>query len=696
MSEPNAAAEVVRLRGEIERHNRLYYVDARPEISDSAFDRLLKQLQQLEAEHPELDAPDSPTHKVGGAPIEGFHTVEHRLPMLSIDNLYTESELRDFDERVRKLLAAEMVEYTVEYKIDGVALALIYEQGQLTLAVTRGDGRSGDDITHNARTVGGVPLRLSVPDPPAILEVRGEAYISNSDFGHLVAEQKARGDEPFANPRNTTAGALKLLDPKLCQARQVRFLAHGRGYIEPNPFATHVEYLAWLRTAGVPTTPNVEARTGIDATIELCHTMMENLHSLDVEVDGLVVKVNQFAQRDQLGNTSKSPRWVAAYKWEKYEASTQLLSIDVQVGKTGTLTPVANLAPVEIAGTTVSRSSVHNREELDRLGLKIGDWVIVEKAGKIIPHIVRVEEDRRTGAEVDFIFPTTCPVCQAEVAKDEGGVYIRCQNPACPAQLKEGLRFFASRQAMDIEGLGTKLVEQLVDAGFVSGFADLYRLASRREEMIALERQGEKSIDNLLAGIETSKTRPLFRLLTALNIRHVGISTARALTDHFGSLEVIRSKSEAELAQVPDIGPIVAKAIASFFGSEFGQRIVDGLVESGVAPPSVEVKAVASVAAGAGKLAGKTVVATGSLTNFTRDGIKDYIHSLGGKAGSSVSKKTDFVLAGTDAGSKLDKAQELGIRVLTEAEFLAEYGPDLTPTSGELGVDAGHSSPKDV
>ena len=669
------AHEVTQLRADIERHNRLYYVEAKPQISDGDFDRLLKRLQQLEQAHPELDTPDSPTHKVGGSPIAGFHTVEHRLPMLSIDNIYTEDELREFDERVRKLLAVDAVEYTVEYKIDGVALALIYESGQLALAVTRGDGRQGDDITHNARTVGGIPLRLCVDHPPPILEVRGEGYISNTDFAHLVADQRARGEETFANPRNTTAGALKLLDPKLCGARRVRFLAHGRGYIEGEPFATHVEYLAWLRTAGVPTTPHVEARTGIEATLELCHQMMENLHSLDVEVDGLVVKVNSFAQREQLGSTSKVPRWVAAYKWEKYEASTQVLSIDVQVGKTGTLTPVANLAPVEIAGTTVSRSSVHNREELDRLGLKIGDWVIVEKAGKIIPHIVRVEEDRRTGEEQEFVFPTACPVCHAEVAKDDGGVYIRCQNPACPAQLKEGLRFFASRQAMDIEGLGTKLVEQLVDAGLLAGFADLYRLKDKRDQLIALERQGEKSIDNLLVGIETSKTRPLFRLLTALNIRHVGVSTARALAEHFGSLEVIRSKTEAELAQVPDIGPIVASAIATFFGSEFGQRIVDGLVENGVAPPSVEVKAVASVAASAGKLAGKTVVATGALKRFTRDGIKDYIHAQGGKAAGSVSSKTDFVLAGVDAGSKLAKAQELGIRVLTEEEFLAEYGP---------------------
>lgn len=671
---PTPSCEIEQLRRELERHNRLYYVDARPEITDLEFDKLLKRLQQLEREHPELDSPDSPSHKVGGTRIEGFVTVEHRQPMLSIDNYYTEAELREFDDRVRKLLGETPYEYTVEYKIDGVALALIYEAGHLVQALTRGDGRRGDDITHNARTVGGIPLRLSVENPPAVLEVRGEAYISNRDFGHLVAAQGARGDEPFANPRNTTAGALKLLDPKLCQARKVRFFAHGRGHIEGDPFATHMEFLAWLRTTGVPTTPNVEARTGIDATIELCHTMMENLHALDVEVDGLVVKVNQFAVREQLGYTSKVPRWVAAYKWEKYEASTQVLSIDVQVGKTGTLTPVANLAPVEIAGTTVSRSSLHNREEVERLGIKIGDWVIVEKAGKIIPHVVRVEEEKRTTEVPDFVFPDKCPVCQSSVAQDEGGVYIRCQNPACPAQLKEGLRFFASRQAMDIEGLGTKLIEQLVDAGLVAGFADLYCLAPKREQLISLERQGEKSIDNLLSGIEASKTRPLFRLLTALNIRHVGITTARALSDHFRSLDAIRTKTEAELAQVADIGPIVAKAIAAFFGSEFGQKIVNGLVENGVAPPEMAPPVVVAGTAGAGKLAGKTIVATGSLKNFTRDGIKDYIHAQGGKAASSVSKKTDFVLAGEDAGSKLEKAKELGIRVLSEEEFLAEFG----------------------
>ncbi len=398
-------------RREIEKHNRLYYVEATPQISDLEYDKLLKELEQLEREHPEYDSPESPSHKVGGEPIVGFETVPHRLPMLSIDNCYDEAELLEFDTRVRKLLDVETVEYTVEYKIDGVALQLSYEQGRLIRAVTRGDGRQGDDITHNARTVRGVPLHLESDTPPEVLEVRGEAYISNTDFAHLRAEQEARGEALFANSRNTTAGALKLLDPKLCAARKVRFFAHGVGYREGGEFTNHLEYLAALKSMGVPTTPDVKARTGIEATLELCHTMMDNLHTLDVEVDGLVVKVNNFAQRETLGNTSKSPRWLIAYKWEKYEGTTKVNDISIQVGKTGTLTPVAELQPVEIAGTTVSRASLHNRDELQRLGVMIGDQVIVEKAGKIIPHVVRVEEHLRDGSEVAFDFPDKCPEC---------------------------------------------------------------------------------------------------------------------------------------------------------------------------------------------------------------------------------------------------------------------------------------------
>ncbi len=664
-----ARKEIEHLRREIERHNRLYYVEAAPVISDLEFDRLLKRLEQLEVEHSEYDAPDSPTHKVGGEPIDGFASVLHRLPMLSIDNVYDEAALREFDQRVGRLLDAEEIEYSVEYKIDGVAISLLFEQGRLTQALTRGDGRQGDDITANARTIGGVPLRLMGTTLPPVLEVRGEAYIANSDFAHLQAAQQSAGIAVFKNPRNTTAGALKLLDPRLCAARHVRFLAHGLGYSEGLECETHVAYLQTLREWGVPTTPGVEARRGIEATLELAHTMMDNLHTLDVEVDGLVIKVNDLATRERLGSTSKSPRWLIAFKWEKYEAVTRVMEIDVQVGKTGALTPVAHLEPVEIAGTTVSRASLHNRDELDRLGVMIGDWVVVEKAGKIIPHVVRVEEHRRDGREQAFQFPEQCPECGSPVAQDEGGVYVRCLNPNCPAQLRERVLFLASRSALDIEGLGSKLVEQLVEQGLVTCFADLYHLAERRDDLLALERMGEKSVDNLLAGIEASKRQPLWRLLTALNIRHVGTSNARLLASRFGTIDAITEQSVESLAEVDEIGPVIAESVHSFFHSDYGRDLVASLRECGL--HFGEPLPVDEAAHDGGVLSGKTVVVTGSLSRFGRDEIKELIHQQGGKAASSVSKKTDFVVAGEKAGSKLDKARELGIPVLTEEQLLA-------------------------
>ena len=676
--------EIESLRREITRHNRLYYIEAQPVISDLEFDRLLKRLEALELEHPEFDSPDSPTHKVGGAPIDSFETVAHRLPMLSIDNVYSEDAVREFDERISKLLGRADVEYTVEYKIDGVALAIVYENGVLAQALTRGDGQRGDDITHNARTVGGVPLRLEIEEPPPILEVRGEAYIANSDFTHLRAEQERRGEDPFANPRNTTAGALKLLDPKQCAARKVRFFAHGIGYSEGLSVATHLDYLSLLRDMGIPATPHVESRVGIEPTLQRCQQMMEAIHALDFEVDGLVIKVNEFALRETLGNTSKSPRWLIAYKWERYEETTRVEEISIQVGKTGTLTPVAHLAPVEIAGTTVSRASLHNRDELQRLGVKVGDWVVVEKAGKIIPHVLRVEEHRRDGTEREFAFPTVCPECQGAVVQDEGGVYIRCLNPACPAQLRESLRFFASRQAMDIEGLGIKLIEQLIDAKLLAGFPDIYRLRERREELLQLERMGERSVENLLAAIESSKTQPLWRLLTALNIRHIGTSNARVLADQFGSIDAIIAQSEEQLSEVNEIGPVIAKSIREFFHSGVGTAIVSDLRECGLnfgEPRDPEAASDESTPAGA--LEGKTLVVTGTLTHFTRDEIKELILQSGGKASGSVSAKTDFLVAGEKAGSKLDKAQKLGVAVLSEDEFLKLIG------HSDVGSDTG-------
>lgn len=662
--------EVESLRAEINRHNRLYYVESAPEITDLEFDHLLKRLEKLEKEYPHLDSPDSPTHKVGGAPIEGFVTVQHRLPMLSIDNVYSEEEVREFDQRLRKLGDLETVEYTVEYKIDGVALALIYENGRLLQALTRGDGQFGDDVTHNARTIGGVPLHLEGSQLPELVEVRGEAYISNSDFAELNNEQIAAGQEPYKNSRNTTSGALKLLDPKLCAARKVRFLAHGIGAYEGTGLGSHLEYLTQLRKWGIPATPDVEARIGIDQTLERCQQMMEEIHALNLEVDGLVIKVNNFSLREELGNTSKSPRWLIAYKWERYEAMTRVESIEIQVGKTGTLTPVAHLEPVEIAGTTVSRSSLHNRDEMDRLGVMIGDQVVVEKAGKIIPHVVRVEKHLRTGEEQEFPFPESCPACGTKVVRDEGGVYIRCVNPTCPAQLRESLRFFASRQAMDIEGMGIKVVEQLIDAGLLTSFADVYRLHERQAELLQLERMGEKSVEKLLAGIQASKSRPLWRLLTALNIRFVGSSNARILEKRFGTIDMIAEQSVESLAEVNEIGPITAQSVHDFFHSDFGKQIVEELRKCGLnfgtpAEHVAEAEATEELS-----LTGKTLVVTGTLAKFTRDEIKELIVQNGGKAASSVSKKTDYLVAGENAGSKLTKAESLGVEIISEEDFL--------------------------
>ncbi len=663
--------EIQRLRAEIFRHDDLYYRHARPEITDLEYDQLLRRLGDLERLHPEYDAPDSPTKKVGGAPIEGFVTVEHRVPMLSIENVYNEEELAEFGQRVVRLIGADPVEWLAEYKVDGVALSLIYEQGLLIRAVTRGDGRRGDDVTHNARTLRGVPLRLR-GDAPPLLEVRGEAFISNSDFAKLRAEHELRGEEPLKNSRNATAGAIKLLDPTECARRRLQFFAHSVGAVAGVSFRRHSEFLDRVRELGLQTVPGVDVRPSFAAACEFTQDLMQQLHALDVEVDGIVLKVNSLALRDELGTTSKAPRWIVAYKWEKYEAVTRVANITVNVGKTGTLTPVAQLDPVEIAGTTVSRSSLHNRDEIERLGVRIGDWVVVEKAGKIIPHLVRVEEHRRDGTEREFVFPVACPECATVVEQDDGGVYIRCPNPSCPAQLRESLRYFASRAAMDIEGLGIKLIEQLTDGGFVRSFADLYSLSDRRQELIALERQGEKSIDNLLAGIAASKERPLWRLLTALNIRHVGQRTAQQLADRFGTLDAIASQTAEQLSGVEEIGPVIAASVQHYFHSDIGTKIVGDLRAAGLnfgTPADARPPAAAE-----GPLAGKTLVVTGTLQQYKREEIQQLIRELGGKSASSVSKKTDYVVAGTDAGSKLAKAQELGVRVLTETEFLVLIG----------------------
>jgi DNA ligase (NAD+) len=665
-------AEIERLRQELRHHNYLYYVEARPVISDLEFDRLLKQLERLEQEYPEYDSPDSPTHQVGGDAIDAFASVPHREPMLSIDNVYDEGKLNDFAVRVEKLLEGESPEYTVEYKIDGVAVALIYEHGSLAQALTRGDGRMGDEITANVRTIRAVPLRLNLDAPPARLEIRGEAYIANSDFARLRAEQQRRGETPYANPRNTTAGSLKLLDPKICATRKLAFLAHGVGVNDGIEFESHLEFLEYLRQAGVPTTPGVRAFREIDRARAYAHELGDAIPELEFEVDGIVIKVNSFAQRRRLGSTSKSPRWVIAYKWEKYEAVTRVKRIEVTVGKSGTMTPLAHLEPVEIAGTTVSRATLHNKDQMDRLGIRIGDRVVVEKAGKIIPHVLRVEEHLRDGTEQEFHFPDRCPECDAPAVKDEGGVYIRCPNPNCPAQLRETVRFFASRGAMDIDGLGIKLVEQLLAAGLIRSLPDLYRLKHKREQLLELERMGDKSADNLLAGIEASREQPLWRLLTGLNIRHVGASNAQILANRFGTLDRLAEQSIEQLAEVEEIGPVIARSVHDFLHGEFGRVLIGELRELGLNFGSPVEQQPASPVAADGLFSGKTIVVTGTLSRMTRDEAHERIRARGGKPTGSVSSKTDFLVVGENAGSKLDTARSLGVRVLTDEQFLAE------------------------
>jgi DNA ligase (NAD+) len=658
--------QIEALRRMIERHNYKYYVEDNPEITDLEFDRLMKQLEELESKYPELVTPESPTQRIGGQPIEGFHQVVHRIPMLSIENTYNEEEVREFDARIRRLLETETPQYVVEHKIDGVSASLQYENGRFTLGLTRGDGTRGDDITHNLRTVRDIPLRLwtQAREAPALLEIRGEVYMTNSELSRLNQLQSERGERVFANCRNAAAGSLKLLDPRQSSGRNLRFFAHSEGQLNGLTLKDHEEFLGLIRISGVPVVPHSKPFDSIADVLTYCKETLEARAELDYETDGMVIKVNSFAQRDRLGSTSKSPRWVIAYKVELWQASTRIENIYVQVGKTGTLTPVAELQTVEIAGTKVSRVSLHNADEIARKDIRIGDSAIVEKAGKIIPHVVRVELEKRSGNEKVYDFPSNCPVCKGEVGRDEGGVYIRCLNPSCPAQLKERLRFFASRQAMDIEGLGPALVDQLVDKGIVRSLPDIYNLTV--EQLEELERMGEKSAQNLIEAIRASKERGLTRILTALGIRHIGERNARLLAAEFGSIDGLMSASEERLAEIAGVGPIVAESVHGFFKSDAGIETVQSLRSHGL---KLSEDPHSRTIVSASRFSGKTFVITGTMKNFSRAEMEERIRRLGGKTSSSVSRKTDFVVAGSDPGSKLEKAKEMGIEILSEEDL---------------------------
>lgn len=662
------AEEAARLREEIRKHDRLYYDEAAPVLSDHDYDRLLARLLEIEEAHPDLALPDSPTRRVGGTPSEGFESVLHSVPMLSLDNTYSEEELREFDKRVRKLAGRESLDYSVEYKLDGVAATLRYERGLFVRGATRGDGVRGDDITGNLRTVRSIPLRLA-GKAPADLEVRGEAYLTFADLERINERQAEAGGKAYANPRNLTAGTLKLLDPKIVARRPIRFRAYQIVDPERHGVATQEEALRRLREHGFSVDEEACVRSGIEAAVESCLALQETRFRLPFGADGAVVKVNDFSLYTRLGATSKSPRWGIAYKFPAERKVTVVESIVLQVGRTGAVTPVANVRPVALAGTVVRRATLHNVEEVRRLDVRVGDRVRIEKSGDIIPRILGVEEGGRTGEEVPFRFPDRCPECGSPLERAEEEVVVRCENPACPAQVRARLAHFASRNAMDIEGLGVKVVDQLVDEGLVSEIPDLYGLEEGR--LAGLERFGEKSAENLVAALEESKSRSLDRFLFAVGIRHVGRATARSIARRFGTIERVLEATEEELAAVPDVGEVIARSAHHFLRGREGKRLIAGLLRAGVRPGPA-----AAADPGGSPFAGKKVVLTGTLASLTRGEARERIETVGGRVTGSVSAKTDFVVAGEGGGSKLAKAEKLGVPVLGEEAFLAMLGDE--------------------
>lgn len=656
--------QIEKLREEIRYHDGLYYIENKPKISDREYDMLYKKLQKLEAQHPELITSDSPTQRVAGAPIEGFAVVEHKVQMLSMDNTYSHEELRDFDGRVRKNLGSEKYDYVVELKIDGVSVSLTYENGIFIRGVTRGDGFRGDDVSVNLKTIRSIPLKLHPPKDgkiPKFMEVRGEVYMKLKNLEKINKEKEKTGEELFANPRNAAAGSLKLLDPRIVAKRGLDIFAHGIGYFEGALFKSQFELLEGLKELGLKVNPNYKRCTDMDEVLKYCDQWREKRKNLDYDIDGMVVKVNSFAQQKKLGATTKAPRWMIAYKFPAERVQTKLEDIKVQVGRTGTLTPVAILKPVFVAGTTVSRATLHNEDEIRRKDIMIGDTIILEKAGEIIPQVVEVVKSKRTGKERKFVMPTKCPVCKSPTKRVPGEVAVRCENVFCPAQVKERLIHFASRSAMDIEGLGEAMVEQLVDNKLVRDYGDVYHL--KFDKVRSLERMGDKSTQNLIDAIQKSKDNPLARLIYAFGIRHVGVHAADILTRTFSSIDELSKQSVEDLTKIHEVGPIIAQSIYEFFQNPTTKKVLEKLKKSGV---KFGEKRRAPVSA---KFAGKTFVFTGELKGYTRTEAEELVRNLGGVASSSVSKKTDFVVVGENPASKYDKAKALGVKIIDEKGF---------------------------
>lgn len=658
-----AAARAAELRTEIESHNRLYYQEAQPAISDQEFDRLLRELQKIEADHPELIEPDSPTLRVGGeAPLEAFRQVRHLVPMQSLDNTYDEAEVVAFVERLRKLIPNRAIPLTVEAKVDGVALSLLYENGRLVRAATRGDGTVGDDVTQNIRTIPTIPEELQGP-APARLEVRGEVYLPKQRFAEINQERDEAGLPAFANPRNAAAGSLKQLDSKLVARRGLRAIFYGYGAYEGDPPQTQSAFIDQLRAFGLPTPEWMRLPTDVDGVLEAIRDLGQVRHDFAYETDGAVLKVDILSQREQLGSTAKAPRWAIAYKYEPERARTRLRDITVQVGRTGVLTPVAELEPVFVGGSTVARATLHNEEEIRRKDIRIGDHVLVEKAGEVIPAVVAVLTAERDGTEKEFSMPAQCPSCHGPVLKDEGQVAVRCTNPNCPDQLRRRLEHFAGRGAMDIEGMGESMVEQLTAAGLVTDLPGIYRL--KMEDLLGLERMAEKSAGNLLAGIEKSKTQPLWKLLFGLGILHVGAGAARKLAARFHTLDRLLEADKEALLATDDVGEIMANSLLQWCQNPKVRDLLEELKTAGLNFGELDEQAAPNTD---GPLKDTTWVITGTLSQH-RDVIADQIRTAGGTVTSSVSKKTTYLLAGEEAGSKLEKAQKLGVTILTEEEF---------------------------
>lgn len=675
MNKDQAGQRIKELSKELHYHSYRYYILDDPVISDAEYDRKFRELQDLEDQFPDLRSPDSPTQRVGAPPLDEFATVEHRIPMLSLENALTVDELRNFDQRVKRgLNARNSVDYVCEPKLDGLAVELIYEDGTFVQGSTRGDGFRGEDITRNLKTIPYIPLVLRSEEipVPVLLEVRGEVYMDEQDFTRLNEQRLAEDEQPFANPRNCAAGSLRQLDPNITAQRNLKIYCYEPGAIEGHEFDSHSEFLHTIAQWGFRVNPHIESCQTIDEVIEYYHQMEQRRASLEYEIDGIVVKVNNYPHRQELGVRSRSPRWAIAGKFKAQQETTVIKDIEASVGRTGAITPVAHLEPVNIGGVTVSRATLHNQDEIDRKGVRVGDTVLVQRAGDVIPEVVKVIPEKRPKDTEPYHLPEQCPVCGGKVIRPEDEAVHRCVNISCPAQVKGHIRHFASKRAMDIEGLGEKVVNQLYKENLIKDPADLYHLS--KSDLVELERMGEKSAQNLLDAIEQSKQTTLSRFIYALGIRNVGEHLANVLESSFGSLDGLLDAGQEELEKIDEVGPTVAHSITDFFSEPRNRTLVDRLLDAGVIPEAETKTEVRE-----NPFTDKTVVFTGSLAHLTRNEAKDLIEQAGGRATSSVSSNTDYVVAGEDPGSKFDDARDLGVRILSETEFIEMLPTTLRP-----------------